>query len=167
MTIAEIARAADVPLESVLRVLAHEDVSADVAARVRDAVERHGYGRLPQATADADKESERADALERVRRQLVLSVDGAESEPDDPASAGTPSESPGVMDALLHKLAQDVGELGRELGRARNERLEDLTLLVDLITTSWRAVDRRLERIDRKLERLEGVPEGTGRRRLP
>jgi hypothetical protein len=60
------------------------------------------------------------------------------------------------VDALLQRLAEDVDELKLELRRAQSERLEDLTLLVDLLTTTWRAVDRRLETIDRKLDRLEG-----------
>jgi hypothetical protein len=106
MTLADIARAADVPVESVLRVLHHDEVSSDVAERVRDAMAAYTQG------------------------------------------AG--------VDALLRRLAQDVDELKLELRRAQSERLEDLTLLVDLLTTSWRAVDRRLEAMDRKLDRIEG-----------
>lgn len=106
MTLADIARAADVPVESVLRVLHHDEVSSDVAERVREAMASYGHG------------------------------------------AG--------IDALLERLARDVDGLKVELRRAQSERLEDLTLLVDLLTTSWRAVDRRLEAIDRKLDRLEG-----------
>jgi DNA-binding LacI/PurR family transcriptional regulator len=129
MTLADIARAADVPVESVLRVLNHDEVSSEVAARVRDALEAYGYGRLPQLAARTDTEA-------------------AGTSPPD-ADRAT------MVDALLHRLAQDVEELKLELRRAQTERLEDLTLVVDLLTTSWRAVDRRLGAIDRKLERLE------------
>jgi len=129
MTLADIARAADVPVESVLRVLNHDEVSSEVAARVRDAMEAYGYGRLPQLAARTDTEA-------------------ASTSPPD-ADRAT------MVDALLHRLAQDVEELKLELRRAQTERLEDLTLVVDLLTTSWRAVDRRLGAIDRKLERLE------------
>jgi len=119
MTLADIARAADVPVESVLRVLNHDDeVSSEVVARVREAMEAYGYAGASPPDAD------------RV----------------------------GMVDALLHRLAQDVEELKVELRRAQSERLEDLTLVVDLLTTSWRAVDRRLGAIDRKLERLERPP---------
>ena len=69
-----------------------------------------------------------------------------------------------VMDALVERLSEDLAGIKRELGRARSERLEDLTLNVDLITTSWRAVDRRLGRIEQKLERMEGLPESYGGR---
>lgn len=106
MTLADIARAADVPVESVLRVLHHDEVSSDVAERVHEAMANYGEG------------------------------------------AG--------VDALLERLARDVDGLKLELRRAQSERLEDLTLLVDLLTTSWRAVDRRLEAMDRKLDRLGG-----------
>jgi hypothetical protein len=105
MTLADIARAADVPVESVLRVLHHDEVSSDVAERVREAMAAYGDG------------------------------------------AG--------VEALLERLARDVDGLKLELRRAQSERLEDLTLLVDLLTTSWRGVDRRLEAMDRKLDRLE------------
>lgn len=106
MTLADIARAADVPVESVLRVLHRDEVSSDVAERVHEAMAAYGEG------------------------------------------VG--------VDALLERLARDVDGLKLELRRAQSERLEDLTLLVDLLTTSWRAVDRRLEAMDRKLDRLDG-----------
>lgn len=115
MTIADIARAADVPVESVLRVLHHDDVSSDVAARVRDAIDRHRYGRSEWAPDDA---------LGQVRERL-------------------------------DRLAREIDEIKLELRRAQSERLEDLTVVVDLIATSWGAVDRRLAAIDTKLDRLD------------
>lgn len=66
----------------------------------------------------------------------------------------------------LDRLERDVDEIKRELRRAQAERLEDLTLVVDLMATSWRAVDRRLSTIDAKLDRLHGPPV-RGRSRLP
>jgi len=80
---------------------------------------------------------------------------------------GGVAERLAAVEARLHGLAQDVDELKRELRRARTERLEDLTLVVDLLTTSWQAVDRRLGRIDRQLDRLDGSPERGRRPRLP
>jgi hypothetical protein len=96
--------------------------------------------------------------LGRVRQQLQDAVAEVVGELED-AGAGGQRPDPTVADALLRRLAQDVDEIKLELRRARSERLEDLTLVVDLITTSWRAVDRRLGRIDRMLERLEGPPQ--------
>jgi hypothetical protein len=158
MTIADIARAANVPVESVLRVLNHDEVSTDVAARVRDAMQRYGYGRMSEVASGARERSSSGDVLGRVRQQLQDAVAGVVSELED-AGAGDQRPDPALADALLRRLAQDVDEIKLELRRARSERLEDLTLVVDLITTSWRAVDRRLGRIDRMLERLEGLPQ--------
>jgi hypothetical protein len=170
-TITEIARAAGVPVESVLRVLNRDSVSNDDAARILEAIERYGYGRLQQTQEGANPRRvtgevveqgrqggiDPADAIERAREQLLKAVSGVvgqlEPRPDRPAA-----DRMAIMDALLHRLAHDVDGMKRELGGAKSERLEDLTLLVDLITTSWRVVDRRLGRIDRKLERLEGRP---------
>jgi hypothetical protein len=172
MTIADIARAADVPLESVLRVISRDEVSSDVAARVRDAMKRYGYDRMPQLFGDRDP----ADALGRVRQKLQDAVDEAvtasenagsgDSQPDAVA-VGAAVDRMAVINELLHRLAQDVDEIKLELRRARSERLEDMTLIVDLIMTSWRGVDRRLSRIDRTLERFEGPREGARWSRLP
>jgi hypothetical protein len=147
MTIADIARAADVPVESVLRVLSRDEVGSDVAARVREAIERYGYGRMPRLASDA-------------RETASLPAVSGEIGWDEPSDLGD-------AEALMRRLAQDVEEIKLELQRARTERLEDLTLVVDLITTSWRAVDRRLGRIDRTLERLEGPRSRGSRPRLP
>jgi hypothetical protein len=203
-TISEIAQAADVSVESVLRVLNRDDVSTDVAARVVSAMDAYGYDRLPRASAasksrtesnlpkeepvDEPGESGQAsravvgevidrdlgpsleddDAITRAREQLLQAVVQVASELEDPSSIRQHSEALAVrplaarmtvMDALFERLAQDLDGIKRELGRARSERLEDLTLLVDLITTSWRSVDQRLGRIERKLERIEGSPD--------
>ena len=203
-TISEIAQAADVSVESVLRVLNRDDVSTDVAARVVSAMDAYGYDRLPRPNGatksgtesnlpkeeavdepDETKHASRVlvgevvdrdpgpgleddDAITRAREQLLQAVVQVASELEDPGSIREHSEALAlrpltaritVMDALFERLAQDLNGIKRELGRARSERLEDLTLLVDLITTSWRSVDQRLGRIERKLERIEGSPD--------
>jgi hypothetical protein len=107
------------------------------------------------------------DALGRAREQLLQAVGEVANELEDPETLGRASDPLGpsradrmsVIDARLERVVRDIEEMKRELARARSERLEDLTLLVDLITTSWRTADRRLAGIDRKLERMGGVPE--------
>lgn len=206
-SISEIARAADVSVESVLRVLNREKVSGDIASRVVTAMDAFGYGRLPRpdsagATREHSETTQRSgnridetrqttravvgevveegreqnsatdDAIGRAREQLLQAVVQVASELENPDSLSR-SEAIGVrplvdrmtvMDALVDRLSEDLAGIKRELGRARSERLEDLTLNVDLITTSWRAVDRRLGRIEQKLERMEGLPEAYGGR---
>jgi hypothetical protein len=202
-TISEIAKAADVSVESVLRVLNRDKVSSDIESRVIAAMDAYGYGRLPRSeTATAaqpdpptgkpagarastravsgeiveesrEPDFESNDAIRRAREQLLYAVGGVVDELENPSSRSPGSDNLAglrhitdrmmVMEARLDRLAREVEGMKRELGRGRNERLEDLTLLVDLITTSWRAVDRRLGRVDRKLERMEGLPEPPGR----
>jgi hypothetical protein len=209
-TISEIARAADVSIESVLRVLNRDNVSSDIAARVISAMDEYGYGRIPRPEGAVSKSEgeptspaqeagnggaekrpspravagevveqnrlrnvEAGDAIGRAREQLLDAVAEVVGELENPSSLDHRSGVVGirpladrmtVMDALFERLTQDLEGMKIELGRARSERLEDLTLLVDLITTSWRAIDRRLGRIDRKLERMEGLPEPDGAR---
>jgi hypothetical protein len=204
-TISEIARAADVSVESVLRVLNRDKVSSDIESRVIAAMDAYGYGRLPrsetaaqpdrhtgkperaeaEAAASAravsgeiveesrERDFESNDAIRRAREQLLYAVGDVVNELENPSARSQRSDELAgirhltdrmmVMEAMFDRLAREVEGMKRELGRGRNERLEDLTLLVDLITTSWRAVDRRLGRIDRKLERMEGLPEPSGR----
>jgi Bacterial regulatory proteins, lacI family len=66
-----------------------------------------------------------------------------------------------VVDQLLERLVEDVHAAKDELRRGRSERVEDLALLVDLITASWRAVEQRLNRLERKVDeslRVNGAP---------
>jgi hypothetical protein len=203
-TLSEIARAADVSVESVLRVLNRDKVSGDIASRVMAAMDAYGYGRLPRpehtmrpdAAPEAekrkapaepgaravsgeiveqsrDRDVESSDAIRRAREQLLYAVGEVVEELENPRSRGDQSDAAGVrpltdrlrlLEASFDRLARDLEGIKRELSRARDERLEDLTLLVDLVTTSWRAVDRRLGRIDRKLERMEGFPPNVDKR---
>jgi DNA anti-recombination protein RmuC len=45
--------------------------------------------------------------------------------------------------------------LQTDLDAERRARIEDLALVVDLISSGWRAVERRLDRIERTVDRLE------------
>lgn len=185
-TVAEIARAADVSVEDVLRVLNRDDVGEDIGARVISAMDDYGYSRLPRPEAAAGSEAPRsrspepravvgevvddngtpnpqADALGRARAELLQAVGDVVDELENPETLELASDPLGidsladrirVMDARFEGVARDLEGMKRELARARSERSEDLALLVDLLTTSWRAADRRLARIDRKLERM-------------
>jgi hypothetical protein len=58
--------------------------------------------------------------------------------------------------------AQTIRRLERlngDLAADRKARVEDLALLVDLIATGWRGVEKRLDRIERVLNRVERVLE--------
>ena len=54
----------------------------------------------------------------------------------------------GEIKGLLNNVIGRLERLEQELIAERNARLDDLTLLVDLVSTGWQGVDRRLERIE-------------------
>ena len=88
---------------------------------------------LPQRVGDAVREGLRAEALP-VGRQVA--------------------EVRGLMNVLLRRLEGLEGDVAAE----RIARVDDLKLLVDLITAGWESVDARLARIEARLEdRSEGV----------
>jgi hypothetical protein len=62
--------------------------------------------------------------------------------------ARTLAELKGLLNNAIHRLER----LEQELDAERNARLDDLTLLVDLVSSGWQGVDRRLERLERRLE---------------
>ena len=49
------------------------------------------------------------------------------------------------MNQLIRRLERVEGDLLAE----RHARVDDLALLVDLVTSGWRSVDRRLDGIER------------------
>ena len=56
---------------------------------------------------------------------------------------------------MLGELAEAVRDLRRETDEERRERVDDLAVLIDLITTGWQGLDARLGRIERQVSRLE------------
>jgi hypothetical protein len=57
----------------------------------------------------------------------------------------------GLSGQTIRRLERIQGDLAAE----RQARVEDLALLVDLIASGWRGVERRLDRLERVLDRLE------------
>jgi hypothetical protein len=116
--------------------------------RLAEAAERRA------APADVDA------ALERARRQVEeLAATAATLESSLPEavrstlrSEAAPmsrrvNEIRGLMNQTLRRLERLEGELTAE----RHARVDDLGLLVDLITASWRSVDERLARLEHAL----------------
>jgi hypothetical protein len=160
-SIAEIARAADASVESVLRVITREPVSEPVRERVIEAMDFHGFPRqaVSLATTNDSVREDLLKALEQTAAQL-----GA----DLPENVGglvyeaVRLEVRPVVDGLGEARQLFVTLLTRlreELTSERKERLEDVSLLVDLIVTSWRNVDARLGRVEKLLERLSDPPQ--------
>ena len=61
------------------------------------------------------------------------------------------AEIRGLMNQLLRRLNALEGDLLTE----RNARVDDLALLVDLVSSGWKGVDARLGRIEAVVNRLE------------
>ena len=101
-------------------------------------------------------------ALERSREQIAsLAEAAAELEASMPARiessvrdglrsevlpvARQVAEIRGLMNQVIRRLERLEGELLAE----RHARIDDLALLVDLVSSGWRGVDARLERLER------------------
>jgi hypothetical protein len=68
------------------------------------------------------------------------------------------AEVRGLMNQLLRRLSALEGDLLSE----RNARVDDLALLVDLISSGWKGVDARLGRSEAAVHRLEQTQETRG-----
>jgi hypothetical protein len=127
-------------------------------ARLRQTVS----GRTEPATVDA--------TLERAREQVeALAVAAAELEASLPARVGDAvqdglreqvlpvarhlAEVRGLMNQLIRRLERVEGDLLAE----RHARVDDLALLVDLVSSGWRGVDQRLARIEEGLAQQQGA----------
>ncbi|MEZ5099182.1 MAG: hypothetical protein R3C15_05150 [Thermoleophilia bacterium] len=112
----------------------------------------------PTLQASLDRAREQLEALAQTAAELEATV------PDRVAS--------GIHEALRQEVlpvgrhiaevrglsAQTIRRLERlqnELEAERKARVEDLALLVDLVVSGWRGVERRLDRLERTLDRVE------------
>lgn len=119
-------------------------------------------GRTEPAAVDA--------ALERAREQIeALAATAAELEAGLPVRVGDAvqdglreqvlpvarhlAEVRGLMNQLIRRLERLEGDLLAE----RHARVDDLALLVDLVSSGWRGVDQRLARVERGLEQRGGA----------
>ena len=110
-------------------------------------------GRAGQGDVDA--------ALERARTQIEsLAQTAAELETSLPTRVGDAvrdgvraealpvarqmAEVRGLLNTVIRRLERVEGDLLAE----RHARVDDLAVLVDLVTSGWKSVDRRLERIE-------------------
>jgi hypothetical protein len=68
------------------------------------------------------------------------------------------AEVRGLMNQLLRRLSA----LETDLLAERNARVDDLALLVDLVSSGWKGVDARLGRIEAVVNRLEHQHDDSG-----
>jgi hypothetical protein len=124
--------------------------------------------RLVERERPGPGEPDLAAALERARRGLeAVAEQAAELEaalPDRLSAALQESMRTEVV-PVARSLAEVRGLSGQTIRRLerlesvieaeRRARVEDLALIVDLVTSGWQAAERRLDRLERTLERLE------------
>jgi hypothetical protein len=113
--------------------------SASVAAALEQA--RTALETLAERTAELEAAvpDRLAGAIETGMRAEVLPV------------ARHIAELRGLAAQTIRRLERLQGDLDVE----RRARVEDLALIVDLVGSGWRGVERRLDRIDRVVDRLE------------
>jgi hypothetical protein len=134
-----------------------------------DALER-ARERLAEATERKAQPADVEAALDRARVQVeALAATAAQFETTLPERVGEAvrdgirvearpvsrqlAEVRGLANQTIRRLERIEGELLAE----RSSRVDDLGLLVDLIESSWRAVDERLRRIEGAVHDRQGA----------
>jgi chromosome segregation ATPase len=98
------------------------------------------------------------DAVASLEETLPARVGEAVRDQAQPVGRNL-AEIRGLMNQLIRRLERVDGDLLAD----RNARVDDLTLLVDLITSGWQGVDARFARIEDVVDRLEqGIQENRG-----
>jgi hypothetical protein len=137
-------------------------MDGEALKRAQERLEQAAAGRVEPAAVDA--------TLERAREQVeALAVAAAELESSLPARIGDAvqdglraqvlpvgrhlAEVRGLMNQLIRRLERVEGDLLAE----RHARVDDLALLVDLVSSGWRGVDQRLARIEAGLAEQRGA----------
>src|SRR5436190_17068644 len=138
------------------------EMGADAITRAQAGIDQAAAGRVEPAQLDA--------TLERAREQVeALAATAAEIESTLPSRVGDAvqdglraqvlpvgrnlAEIRGLMNQLIRRLERVEGDLLAE----RHARVDDLALLVDLVSSGWRGVDQRLARIEERLSPADAV----------
>jgi hypothetical protein len=137
-------------------------VDYDAVERARERLEAAAQARTQQADVDA--------ALERARSQMAeLTEVAARIESTLPEQVGDAVQQGMRAEALpvARQIAEVRGLAGQTVRRLeriesdtlaeRHARVDDLALLVDLISSGWKSVDDRLSRIETAVQETPGA----------
>jgi hypothetical protein len=136
-------------------------------ARARERLEQAAQNRIEPADVDSALERARTqiEALAELAANIEVTLPGrvedAVREGVDAVSRPMGrqlAEVRGLANQTIRRLERLEGDLLAE----RHARVDDLALLVDLITSGWKGVDQRLARMERKLAESGGGSGGTG-----
>ena len=134
----QIAARADLPVETVLRVMLRQPTNEAAQKKVAEAVAQLGPPEYPRPDGHIE----------------VLPAVGSELEP----TFSPVTDEPEPSDPAQHLVAELRGALQEVIGRLereRRERIDDLALSTDLFIEGWRSVDRRLGRLEQMIERID------------
>jgi len=134
----------------------------DAFERARERLQQAAEGRPDAAAVDAVLERTRAQVEElaqaaaQLEATLPARIDGALQdglrEQVKPVGRNL-AELRGLTNQMIRRLERIEGDLLSE----RHARVDDLALLVDLVSSGWKAVDERLDRLERNLQSGEGA----------
>ena len=136
------------------------DMDDSVVERAQQRVEQRAEGAaldslLTRAREEIDSLAAAAAALEDTLPAKVGEAVRNEAQPVGRNLA----EIRGLMNQVIRRLEHVDGDLLAE----RNARVDDLALLVELVSSGWKGVDTRLARLEAVMSRLEqGMQEKTG-----
>jgi len=134
----------------------------DAFERARERLKEAAEGRPDAAAVDAALERARAQVEElaqaaaQLEATLPAKIDGALQdglrEQVRPVGRNL-AEIRGLTNQVIRRLERVEGDLLAE----RHARVDDLALLVDLISSSWKSVDERLGSLEKSLQSGEGA----------
>ena len=134
----------------------------DAIQKARERLREAAEGRPDAAAVDATLERARAQVEEIAQTAAELeatipakvehAVSNGLAEQARPVGRNL-AEIRGLMNQVIRRLERVEGDLLSE----RHARVDDLGLLVDLVTSSWKSVERRLSALERKLDAGDGA----------
>ena len=137
-------------------------MTEDAFERARERLKEAAEGRPTAAAVDAALERARAQVEElaqaaaQLEATLPARIEGALQdgvrEQVRPVGRNL-AEIRGLSNQVIRRLERLEGDLLAE----RHARVDDLALLVDLISTGWKSVDERLGSLERNLRSSEGA----------
>ena len=134
----------------------------DAIERARERLEAAAEGRPDPAAVDAALERARAQieelalAAAQLESTLPAKIDGALQdglrEQVKPVGRNL-AEIRGLTNQVIRRLERIEGDLLAE----RHARVDDLALLVDLVSSGWKSVDDRISSLERSFQTGEGA----------
>ena len=150
-TILELAQHAELPAETVLRVILREPTSEAAQRAVAQAVAELGPPDYPRPNGYVEVLPD-----DRENSQTELAV--PEPAPAPALDEAVLAEVRNVVTPATEQVTQLralLGEFVHRLKAERRERVEDLELMTELMMEGWKNVDRRLGRIEKVVARIE------------